>query len=88
MALSDEACPQLLWKSLDAGIGQLLAPYAPAATRATISKTTIKQYTHFAGRFDGHRNAAVQYRTYHPIEMVLGYNGSHWFPPLGKYCGQ
>jgi hypothetical protein len=30
-----------------------------AAAMATINKTTIKQYTHFAGRLDGHRDAAV-----------------------------
>ena len=40
----------------------------PASARATINKTTIKQYTHFAGHFDGHCNAAVQYRTHCPME--------------------
>jgi hypothetical protein len=68
--------------------GNYLLPIAPAATRATINKTTIKQYTHFAGRFDSHCNAAVQYRAYCPIEMDQGYNGSHWSPPSGEYCGQ
>jgi hypothetical protein len=68
--------------------GHYLLCIVPAATRATINKTTIKQYTHFAGRFDGHCNAAVQYCSFRPIEVVQGYNGSYWLPPSGKYCGQ
>jgi hypothetical protein len=57
---------------------------APAAARATINKTTIKQYTHFAGSFDGHCNEAVRFRAQRPIEEVQGFTRSHWMPPLGE----
>ncbi len=37
---------------------------APADARTTINHTTMNNYTYFAGRFDGHRNVAVRYRTH------------------------
>ena len=68
--------------------GAYLLRIAPAATRATINKTTIKQYTHFAGRFGGHCDTAVQYRAHCPKEVVRGFTRSHWMPPLGKHLLQ
>ncbi len=65
--------------------GNYLLRIALAAARATINKTTIKQYTHFAGLFDGHRDAAVQYCMHCLIEEVKGFNRSHWMPPSGKH---
>jgi hypothetical protein len=73
---------------LEAPSGDYLFCIALAATKVTINKTTIKQYTHFAGRFDGHRDAAVQYRTHCMIEEVQGFTRSHWMPPLGKHLLQ
>jgi hypothetical protein len=52
-----------------------------AAARATGKQTTINKYTHFAGRFDGHCNAVVQYRVHCLIEEIQGYDGSHWLLP-------
>jgi hypothetical protein len=33
--------------------------------------------THFAGRFDGHHNVAVQYCVHPPMEEVHGFHKSH-----------
>jgi hypothetical protein len=68
--------------------GDSLLCIAPAAAKATANETTMKTYTYFAGRFDGHGNVPVQYHAHHPIEEILGFTRSHWAPPLGKYCGQ
>ncbi len=46
---------------------------APSAARVAI-KSTMMQRTHFAGRFDGHRNTAVLYRTHCPMEEVPGFH--------------
>jgi hypothetical protein len=51
------------------------------AARATANKTTTKTYTYFAGRFDGHGDALVRYRTHHPMEEVQCFTRSHWTPP-------
>ena len=61
---------------------------APAAARVTGKTTTMGKYTLFAGHFDGHSNALVQCHAHCLIEVVQGYDGSHWSPPLGEYCGQ
>jgi hypothetical protein len=61
---------------------------APAAARATANKTTTKKWTNFAGRFDGHDGAPVQYRMHRSMEEVQGFGRSHWLPPMGKYCSQ
>jgi hypothetical protein len=65
--------------------GDYLLGMTPAAARVTINKTTMNKYTHFAGHFDGHHNAAVQYRVLYLMENVHGIPRSHWMPPLGKY---
>jgi hypothetical protein len=57
------------------------------AARAT-GNTTMKTCTHFAGHFDGHGGALVQYRVHCLMEKVHGFTRSHWMPPSGKYCGQ
>jgi hypothetical protein len=49
----------VFWKPLDAAIGQLLAPIAPAATGVPFKTTTMKEYTNFAGHSDGHGNALI-----------------------------
>ncbi len=61
---------------------------APASTRATGKQTTINKYTNKAGHFDGHRNAAVQYRVHRPMRHVQDYSGSHWMSPLGEHSLQ
>jgi hypothetical protein len=58
---------------------------APEAARATINKTSIKQYTNKAGRFNGHRDAAVRYCAHCLVEEVQGFTRSHWMPPSGNY---
>jgi hypothetical protein len=68
--------------------GDYLLYITPAAARATINKTTIKQYTNKAGRFDGHRDAAVRYRAHRLMEEVQGFTRSHWMPPSGKHLLQ
>ena len=68
--------------------GDYLLRIAPASARATVKQTTINKYTNKAGRFDGHRDAAVRYRVHRPMEEVQGFTRSHWMPPLGKYCGR
>jgi hypothetical protein len=42
----------------------------PAATRATINRTTMKQCTTFADHFDGRDGALVLYRVHHMMEEV------------------
>jgi hypothetical protein len=64
--------------------GNYLLRIAPASTRATGIQTTINNYTNKAGRFDGHRNVAVQYRVHCPMEEVQGFTRSHWMPPTGQ----
>jgi hypothetical protein len=47
--------------------------------------TMTNKCTSFAGRFDGHGGAPVQYRQHPLMRHVQGYSGSHWMPPSGKY---
>ncbi len=62
---------------------------ASVAAGVTAKKTTIKQFTNFAGHLDGRGSAPVQYLAHHPMEELQGYvAGHHWVPPSGKYCGQ
>jgi hypothetical protein len=75
-------CP---WKPPSGGYSLCIAP---AAVRATIIKTTIKQYTHFAGCFHGNCDAAVQYRAHCPVEEVQGFTTSHWMLPSNKHLLQ
>ena len=42
-----------------AALGNYLLHIASLLFRATINNTTINKYTNKAGRFDGHRDAAV-----------------------------
>ncbi len=45
MASPDAACPGLLWKPLDAGIGQLLAPYRPSGRQGNRQTYNNQQMT-------------------------------------------
>ncbi len=54
---------------------------APVVVRATANETTMKKYTSFAGRFDGHGDAPVCYRAHCPMEEVQSFTRSHWTPP-------
>jgi hypothetical protein len=65
--------------------GNYLLRIAPAAARATANKTT-KKWTNFAGNFDGHGGAPVQYCVHCPVEKVPGFGRSHWTMTLGEYC--
>jgi hypothetical protein len=44
----------------------------------------VQKYT-FAGCFDGHGNAMVQWSAHQPIEQVHGFTQSHWIPLSDKY---
>ena len=64
-------------KPLDAAIGRLLAPYCPGGRQGDSQLNDYETCTHFAGRFDGHRDAAVLYRADRPMEEVRGFHKSH-----------
>jgi hypothetical protein len=89
-ALPDAAWPRLHRKSLDTAIWWLLAPYRPGGRQGDNQHNDKATCTPFAGRFDGHRDAAVLYRAHRSIEEVRGFHKSHWRPPLGehslRYC--
>jgi hypothetical protein len=61
-ASPNAARPELHQKPLNAAIGQLLAPYRPGGCQCDNQHNNYAGCTHFAGRFDGHRDAAVIYR--------------------------
>ena len=62
---------------LDAAIGQLLPPYCPDGRQGNNQQTYDASCTHIAGRFDGHRNVAVLYRTHRLMEEVRGFHIKH-----------
>ncbi len=76
-ALPNAACPGLLWKPLDAAIGQLIALYCPGVYQGGSKQYKEVICTHFDGRFDGHRDAVVLYHVHCPIEEVQGFHKSH-----------
>jgi hypothetical protein len=47
--------------------------------------TMAKQYTSFAGHFDGHADQAVRCRAHCPVQQVKGYPRCHQMLPLVKY---
>jgi hypothetical protein len=64
-------------KSLDAAIGQLLAPYCPGGRQGDSKQNDDATCTHFAGHFDGRGDVAVLYRAHCPMEEVCGFHKSH-----------
>jgi hypothetical protein len=76
-ASPNAACPGLLLKPLDAAIGRLLTPYRPRGRQGDSKQYKDVICTHFDGRFNGHRNAAVLYRAHRPMEEVQGSHISH-----------
>jgi hypothetical protein len=62
---------------LDAAIGRLLAPYRPGGRQGDNQLNDDATCTHFVGRFDGHRNAAVLYRAHRHMEEIRGFQKSH-----------
>ena len=44
-----------------------------------------KQIISFAGHFDRHGGAPVQYEAHRPMKHAPSYSGSHWMPQLGDY---
>ena len=83
--MDDVRCPGPYRKPLDAAIGRLLAPHCSRGCQGDSKQTTINKYTHFAGRFDGHHDAVVQYRAHCSMEEVQGFTRSHWMPPSGEH---
>jgi hypothetical protein len=61
-ASPNAACPGLHQKPLDPPIGQLLAPYHLGGHQGDSKQNIDVICTHFDGRFNGHRDAAVLYR--------------------------
>jgi hypothetical protein len=64
-------------------LGKYLLCIALEAARATGKQTTMNTYTYFAGCFDGHGDAPVDYRVHCLMEEVQGFTRSHCMPPLG-----
>jgi hypothetical protein len=64
--------------------GDYLLP-CPGGHQGDSKQNNNCKCTYFAGRFDGHCNAAVQYSAHHPMEEVQGFTRSHWMPPSGKH---
>jgi len=56
---------------------ELLAPYHPGGRQGDSKRNEDAKCTHFAGHFDGRRDAAVLYRTRCPMEEVCGFYKSH-----------
>ncbi len=56
--MPNAACPGLYRKPLDSAIALQIAP---VAARVTGKQMTMKKYTYFAGRLDGHDDALVHY---------------------------
>ncbi len=77
MALPDAACPGLLGKPLDAGIGQLLTPYRPSGCQGNRQTNNNQQIHKEAGRFDGHGDAQVRNHAHRPMEEVKGFVRCH-----------
>ena len=67
------ACPGLLRKPREATIGWLRTPYCLGGRQGDNRQTYNEKYTHFAGHFDGHRDAPVLYHAHCPMEEVQGF---------------
>jgi len=61
---------------MQATSGDYLLCIAPAVARAGGKQMTMKKYSHFAGRFDGHGNALLLYRVHHPMKEAQGFGRS------------
>ncbi len=83
VASPDAACPGLHQKPLDVAIGQLLAPYHPGGHQGDNQHNDDATCTHFAGHFDGHRDAAV-------LSHSSPHGGGSWlsWKPLNATIGQ
>jgi hypothetical protein len=73
------------WSHWMPSLGNYSLLIAPAAARVPFKTTRMKEYTNFAGHYDGHCNAPVLYLVHCLMEEVQGFTRSHWMPPLGKY---
>ncbi len=87
-ASSNAACPGLPGSHWTPPLDNYSLCIAPAATRATANKTMMQNWANFAGHFDGHGGALVQFLARHPVKEAQGFGRSHWTPPSGKYFGQ
>ncbi len=76
-ASPNASCPGLHQKPLDAAIGRLLAPYRLGGRQGDSKQNIDVICTHFDGRFDGHRDAAVLFPLHRPMEEVCGFHKSH-----------
>ena len=56
---------------------RLLALYCPGGRQGDNQHNDNATCTHFAGHFDGQRDAAVQYRAHHLMDEVRGFYKSH-----------
>ena len=64
-------------KPLDTATGRLLTLYLPGGRHGNNQHTDDSKCTLFAGRFDGHRYAAVVYRAHRMMEVIRGFQKSH-----------
>jgi hypothetical protein len=73
-AAPNAARPGLSRKPPDVAIGQLLALYCPCGCQGINQHKDNAACTHFAARFDDHRDVTVLYRTHHPMEEGCGFH--------------
>ncbi len=59
-------------------------PQCPPGQQANKQQSTNTPT--YAGRFNGHCNAAVQYRVHRLMEEVQGFTRSHWMPLSASTC--
>jgi hypothetical protein len=76
-ASPNAACPELLWKPLDAIIRQLLALYCPSSHQGNSKQNKDKKCPKKTGHFVGCGGVPVQYRMHHPIEKVYAFVRCH-----------
>ena len=86
--LPDRGGSGLHAKPLDAAIGRVFGTYCPGRTAGSNAKKKRRKSTIFVGHFARPVGAPVRYRAHRPTEGVEGYQGSHWSPSSGKYCGR
>ena len=75
-------------KPLDAAIGRVFGTNCPGRTAGSNAKKKRRKSTILVGRFARPVGAPVRYRAHRPTEGVQGYQGSHWSPSSGEYCGR
>jgi hypothetical protein len=73
-----EALKQYMWHCpMKLVQGYILTTYRPGCRQGDNQQNNNAKCTQFAGRFDGHRNPAVQYQAHRLMEEVQGFHKRH-----------